>query len=401
VSSGPSGVPTGAPSAGRASDATLAPGARLTVAVPPGFDPAPVWTAPVAAWTRSVAADGGTVLSRDPEGHVVLLDPTTGAQRWRSAEVTTSRQDGPWLTAVGGAPTAALVGQGVLSYWTLPPPTAATPAAGDGRGVGGGVGGGIGVRLPAGAKVTWVGSSPLVTAPGGGAGVVRGGLYLPVPMPKGGRALATDGSTVLATTGTTFVQQPAGRPALTPRALPRPRGAGARPVRVEAVGTAFLLTVWPRATGRGQIVGLVDARSGKLAVQTTLAGTLDLTHAGVVREVSGTQTLLGSVLVDTYTSNLNLLDPRYTVRIVTRGHAWAMFQGRATDIHLNRAGDFTTVPFPAGDAALPVGTVAAGVGGATTAVIVAPHGAGWIVCGLRSLAAPGGGSPAAVSPSTR
>jgi hypothetical protein len=362
------------------------------VAVPPGFDPAPVWSAPVAAWTRSVAADGGTVLSRDPDGHVVLLDPATGVQRWHSAEVTGAKQDGPWLTSVDGSPRAALVGQGVLSYWTLP--SAAAPAPGGaGTGTGTGAGAGVGIRLPVGATVTWVGPSPLVTVPGGGAGVVRGGGYLAVPLPTGGRALAAEGTTVLAVTGATFVRQPAGRPPVQPRALPRPKGAGARPLRVEAVGTAFLVTVWPRTTGRGQIVGLVDVRSGSLVVQTALAASLDLTHVGVIREAAGTQTLVGSVLVDTYTSNLNLLDPRYTVRTVTRGHAWAMFQGRATDIHLNRAGDFTTVPFPAGEAALPIGTVAAGDRGAATAVLVAPHGGGWIVCGLRS-SAPQAGSPA-------
>jgi hypothetical protein len=302
----------------------------------------------------------------------------TGAVRWRSVATTRPAQDGPWLVTVGGRPAAALVGDGLLSYWPLPSSTSSSAAASGARDEA------IGVRLPAGATVTWVGGSPLVTSRGGGAGVISPGGYRSVPLPPGGRALAADGATVLAVAGTTFVRQPVGRPAERPRALPRPRGASSRPVRTEAVGTSFLLTVWPRAKGRGQVAALVDTASGALVVQTDLEASVDLTRAGVVRETAGRQTVLGSVLVDTYSSNLNLLDPRYTVRSVTRGHAWATLTGKATDIHLNRAGEFRPVPFPAGDPALPIGVVAAAGRAPETAVVLAPSGGGWILCGLRA-----------------
>lgn len=340
------------------------------LAGPPAHAARPAWTVPIAAWTRSLASDGGTVLSRDPAGHVVLVDPRSGVVRWRSAEVTRREQDGPWLTRIDGVPVAVVLDRTVLSYWRLP---------GAGQAAGGGPA--VGVRLPRGAVVTWAGAAPLVTW-AGGAGVIQGGAVRPVSLPRRGRALAADGTSVLAVAGAGYVRQALGRRAARLRALPRPRGAGSRPLRVEAVGTAYLLAVWPRTSGGGHVVGLVDVASGRPVVQTAADASLNAARGALVREPGGTQTLVGSVLVDTYTASLSLLDPKYTVRTVTRGHAWAVSAGRATDIHLNRAGDFRTVPFPTGDPALPVGVVAGGSRGGATAVVVAPFEGGWVLCGL-------------------
>jgi hypothetical protein len=380
------------PNATTASDVLPVPEpglAQLTVAGPPGFASRPAWAVQVAAWTRSVAADDGTILTRNPDGYLLLLDPATGAVRWRSSAATSSGQEGPWLATIDGARVAVVVGGGALSYWALPALSGPTGASG-GMGVTGGtgkaVGSGTSVRLPAGAKVTWAGPSPLVTTPKGDAGVIRARAVVPVSLPTGARALAADGSTVLAVTGSTFVRRGVSSAGVKPRAFPRPAGAGARPLRVEPVGSAFLLTVWPRAAGRGQIVCLVDTTSGKIVVQTALAATVDLTHAAIVREQAGAQTLLGPVLVDTYTANLDLLDPRYSVRSVTRGHAWAMFQGRATDIQLDRAGSFRTVSFPSGEPALPIGVVAPARGRVSTAVVVVPSSRRWVLCGLPASA---------------
>ena len=364
-----SGVPVGAPNG--------APITALVAVGPAGFATKPAWAVPVAQWTKSVAADGGTVLTRDRNGQVLLLDPGSGAVRRLSSTATGPTQDGPWLTRIDGRPAAALVGDGVLSYWPLP-----TPGADPGPGADPAEG--TAVPLPGGTKVSWVGSAPLVTSAGGGAAVVRGGKYVPVSLPPRARPLATDGSTVLAVVGAQFVRQAVGAPVAGLRDLPRPRGAGRRPVRVEAVGTDLLFTVWPRTSGHGQLGALVRTSDGALAVQTDLEGGLDLAKARVVRETAGTQTLLGPVLVDTYTNNLNLLDPRYAVRGLTRGHAWALLDGRATDIRLNRTGDFRTEPFPAGDPALPIGVVAAAGARPETAVVVTRTGDGWVLAGLRA-----------------
>jgi hypothetical protein len=382
-------VPTASASArvtsqGKWSGGTVrgAPGRPASTAVvtaleavgPPSFQAKPAWAVPIAAWTKSVAADGGTVLTRDPDGRLLLLDPGTGQVRWRSSTLTRPSRDGPWLTHVDGRPVAALVGDGVLSYWPLPAsPTVTVPQE-------------VSVLLPADVKVTWIGSAPLVTSPGGGAGVIRSGAYRSVALPAGARALATDGSTVLAVTGTAFVRQAVGQPPAQLRDLPRPKGAGARPIRVEAVGMDLLLTVWPPSAGRGQIAAVVDISGGAVVIQTTLEAGVDLTRAGVVRETAGTQTLLGSVLVDTYTKNLNVLDPRYRVWGVARGHAWALLDGRMTDIHLSRRGDFRLEPFAAGEPAVPIGVVAAAGLRPETAVVVAPSGDGWLLAGLRGTA---------------
>lgn len=366
---------------------------KLPLVAPPGFSDRPAWSVPIAAWTRSVAADDGTVLTRTPDGRIVLLDPTTGRVLWRTVEATRKEQDGPWLTSIDGARVVAVTQAGQFSYWRLPASPSASPTPGSTtttRSPGGPVEerAGVGIALPVGAKVNWIGTSPLVTLPDGRVGTIVGKGFAPVELPAGARPLAADGSTVIAATGSSWVRQPAGAAAASPVAVPRPKGAGAALVRIEPVGSALLLAVWPRSSGPGQVVGLVDVQSGQLVVQTQLAANLDLTRVGVVREVGGTQTLVGSVLVDTYTSNLNLLDPRYRVQAVTRGHAWALLNGKATDIHLNRAGDFTTVAFPAGDAAMPIGVVSAGDGRRATAAVVVPYRDGWVLSGLPPTAPP-------------
>jgi hypothetical protein len=241
----------------------------------------------------------------------------------------------------------------------------------------------VSVPLPAGATVTWVGPAPLVHLTDRTVGVIRSKALVGVPLPPGARGLAADGDGVLAVTGATWLRQRAGSAPVAPRQIPRPARAGTTLLRVEAVGARLLLTVWPKATGKGQVVALMDTTSGVNVVQTEVTAAVDLRKFGIVRETGGTQLAIGPVVVDTYAAKVDLLDPRYVVKALTRGHAWTTFQGRATDLHLTARGDFTTVPFGEGEAAMPVG-ISRLDGDATRAVVVAPAGSGWLLCGLTA-----------------
>ena len=381
---------------GRAA-ASVSPPGTLEAAVPPGFRRAPAWSVEIAGWTRSFATDNGTVLTRDPAGHVLLLDPATGRTVWASDETTTNDLSGPWPSTVDGGRAAVVTGAGRLTYWTLPTPTATAPAASSaaasseaaaavpssaaGSGTGGAA---VTVPLPAGATVSWAGPAPLVHLATRAVAVVRSGGLVVVPLPAGAVGLAADRTAVLAVTGTTWVRQPIGAAPVAPRAFPRPAGAGAAPLRVEAVGAALLLTVWPKAAGAGQVVALMDVGKGTVVVQTEVTAPADLRTFGVVREVGGTQLALGPVVVDTYAAKVDLLDLRYVVKGLSRGHAWTLFNGKqATDLHLTSTGDFTAVLFGDGDAALPVG-VSRLHDGTDRPVVTAPAGSGWVLAGLAA-----------------
>ncbi|HEY6793439.1 MAG TPA: hypothetical protein VI248_02015 [Kineosporiaceae bacterium] len=367
--------------------------AALDVAVPPGYGRIPAWTARIAGWTRNVATDDGVVLTRDPAGHVLLLDPTDGHRVWTSPEATTADEVGPWRGTIDGVQVAAVVGPGRLVYWGLPlsraaaspPSTTATlsPQAGPPPSSRARPGKATAVPLPPGATVTWVGGSPLIELPNRTVAVIRSGALVQVPLPPGGRGLAAGGDGVLAVTSTTWVRQPAAQSPAAPRPIPRPEGAVGAPMRVEAVGTTLLLTIWQQANAAGQVLALMDTGSGTNVVRTTVTAAAQLRTFGIVRETGGTQLALGPVVVDTYALKVDLLDLRYVVKGLTRGHAWTTFSGRATDLHLTSKGDFTAVPFGTGEAALPIG-VSRPNGGADRAVVVAPDHGGWLLCGLAA-----------------
>jgi hypothetical protein len=348
-----------------------------SIAAPPGYQTTPVWAVPIAAWTKSVTTDDGTVLTRSPTGQLLLIDPRVGDVLWSSAGATVKEQTGPWLSSVDGAPVAAVVGPDRITYWTLP--TGGTRQAGGPR-----TSEAVNVALPAGAVVSWAGPSPLVTLPGGGAAVFRSGALVPVTLPAGARGLAADGTDVLAVAGGTWLRQsPTAAPA-TGKPIPPPTGAKPGPLRVEAVGATFLLAVWDKAAGEGQQVSLLDTRTGTTVIQSALPAGLDLRKAVVIRELGGVQTALGPVVVDTYAARLQLLQADITVLSLTRGHAWVTVSGKATDIHLSATADFTTVPFGSGQPAMPIGISRAGPNGKPVATVVVSKNGGWVLAGLPS-----------------
>jgi hypothetical protein len=278
----------------------------------------------------------------------------------------------------------------LLTYWALPTSTGAEGPSGstvttDARSSADAPAG-TSVDLPAGATASGAGTSPLVLLADHSVAVVRGGALVPVPLPAGARALAADDAGVLAVTATGWLRQSPAGAASAPHPLPTPRGASGSPLRVEAVGTQLLLTAWAASSpGAGQLVALFDTRTSSYVIQGTLLPTVDMRHVAVIRESGGTQVAVGPVVVDTYAAKLDLLDPRYTVKALTRGHAWTTLSGHAVDLRLTSTGQFPTVPFDAGEPALPVGISRLGTSGAYRAVIVAPAGNGWRLFGLGSV----------------
>jgi hypothetical protein len=359
----------------RPSATTAAVPTPTITAVPPGFASLPAWAVPIAAWTRSAATGDGIVLTRDPAGHVLLLDPSTGRTRWTSRETTTRDQTGPWPATIDGARAAALISPGRLTYWPLPATPATTPAP---------TRTGVSVPLPPDTTVTWTGPAPLVQLPDHTAAVIRAGALLTVPLPPGAVALAAGDTGVLAATPTSWILQPASTAPVPPRALPRPDGAGSTPLRVEAVGTSYLLTIWPTARGSGQVVTLMDVATGSNVVRTEVTAAADLRNFTAVRETGGTQLAIGPVVVDTYLNKIDLLDMTYVVKALTRGHAWTLHDSQPVDLRLSSTGDFHRFPFAGAgdDSSLPIG-VSRLPTGEDRPVLVAPAGTGRMLCGLR------------------
>lgn len=380
-----------------ASPTTAAILTPTVTAVPPGFVSRPTWAVPIAAWTRSFATDDGTVLTRDPAGHVLLLDPSTGRTRWTSQETTTRDQTGPWPTTIDGVAAAAVISPGRLTYWPLPattaspprpapqtaattasspPPTTPLPHTG------------LSVPLPPDTTVTWTGPVPLVLLPNHTAAVIRTGALLPVPLPTGAVALAANDVAVLGVAGTNWILQSASGAPAAPRALPRPPGAGRAPLRVEAVGTDYLLTIWPRAKGTGQVVALMDVATSTNVVRAEVTAAADLRTFPCVREAGGTQLAIGPLVVDTYAAKIDLLDMTYTVKTLTRGHAWTVHGTQLVDLRLTNTGDFPRYPFAGDDTALPIGAVRLPSGKDSPVVATATE-TGRMLCAL---------SPASASP---
>ena len=325
-------------------------------AAPPGLAATPLWGRVVAPWTKIAAGADGTVYSRTPAEQLVAFDPTTGVVTWTAPDAWGSRWDGPWTTTIDGHPAIALVGRTALAYWQLPA-TDTDPTT---------------VPLPAGAVVSWAGSSPLVTRPSGAAAVVRGGALAYVSVPGGGRPLAADGSTVIGSAGRSWFRSGPGSAAQV-RQTPRPRGISAAPVRVEAVGSQFLLVVWPK---RGeQAITLVDAKTGQTLIQANLAKSdPDIRTGPLVRQVGGTLTSVGAVVVDTDLHTIDVLLPQYKVRALVTGHVIAT-DGRATsDVGLTKTGAFDILAFPQGATASPFAVITTDEGKTTLAIAPGPSG---------------------------
>jgi hypothetical protein len=350
---------------------TLAhPPAKLSVAPPPGFLDAPEWALPISPASTSVVAADGRVLTLTGDGQVALIDPVTGAVRWHATAPEGGA--GPHLARIDGRDVAAVMTADQLTYWPLPAKATAkaddtvAPTA-------------VSVELPAGAAVSWTGPSPLLVLGNGAAAVIRGGGIQQVNLPSRMRPLAADGADILAASGRNWIRQPAGQAAGAPLQLTVPKGAtGPAPIRVENVGGSFLATMW--TSPDGPIVAVVDAHSGANVVQTTFPKDVDFTRAPTVREPGSERTAVGSALFEPAQHNLSILASTFTPVALTPGHVFADdASGAVADLRI-KGKDLIVVPFKGKNPLVPVGIATSGT--TPVAVVAAPYGDGWLLCGL-------------------
>jgi hypothetical protein len=337
---------------------------------PPG--PHPAWGLSIDARTKIAVGVRGAVYTRTPEGALVGVDSATGAIVWTAPGAWDSGWDGPWTSRIDGRDVVALVGAEQVVYWQQPSgPLPAGQQAGQPATV----------TLPAGSRVTWAGPSPLIAPQTGGAAVIRGGRVHAVPLPAGAQPLAADDDAVIAVQGGQWIRGKIGRTP-TVRTIPAPRGLSGQPVRVEAVGSQFLVAIWPKPARGGQSYVLLETQSGQLLVQDTMDPSLDATNGGVVRQLGGTMTAVGPLVIDTESHLVHVLLAKYRVSAVTSGHVIATSGSEVTDIGLNVNRGFTVKPYPNGYPAenAPFAAVKGAKGRAGLALVEESH--RWVLVAL-------------------
>jgi hypothetical protein len=346
------------------------PPSSLSVAPPPGFRDAPSWAVPISPASTSLVSADGRVLALTADNQIALLDPVTGAVRWHAR--VPGQATGPHLARIDGHDVAAVMTADRLTYWPLPT-AASTP------GLTTSAASATSVDLPAGTAVSWSGPSPLLVLGDSGTAVIRGGAIQRVNLPSGMKPLAADSADVLAVSGRNWIRQGAGQAAGTPQKLTAPKGAtGAAPIRVESVGGSFLATIWDSPDG--PIVEVIDAHTGAALVQTTFPKDADFTRAATVREVGSERTAVGSALFEPERHNVSILASTFTPVALTPGHVFADDVGGAVADLQIKGKNLTVVPFRGKNPIVPVGITTRGA--TSIAVVAAPYGSGWLLCGL-------------------
>jgi hypothetical protein len=318
----------------RPAPATIRP--APLAAAPVGFAAAPVWGLGVDPDTKIGVGAGGLVYARTPEGTLTGINAQTGDIAWTVPGSWGPEWDGPHTGRIDGHDVVALVGADQVLYW--PQPAGPTNAGQQ-------VGQPTAVPIPEGARVTWAGPSPLVEPEGGGGAVIRGGRVQQVPLPAGARPLAADDDVVIAVQGSQWIRGKLGHTP-TVRAIPSPRGISGGPARVEAVGSELLIAVWPKSAQPGLRYVLLETQSGGALVQRTTDPALDAIGGGVVRQLGGTMTAVGPLVVDTERHLVHELLPKYRVVALTSGHVLAAADDSMTDIGLTARGGFDVRPYP-------------------------------------------------------
>lgn len=337
-------------------------------AAPYGFAARPAWGLIVDPGTKIAVGPGGTVFTRTPAGALAGLDGATGTVVWTATGQWGADWDGPRVTRVDGRPAVAVVSSTQLVYWSLPDTlTGSRSTVGDRP---------VTVPLSAGSTIEWAGPSPAVVPAGGGAAVIRDGVLETVALPAGARVLAADGTTVIAVSGGQWIRvQTGATAALQP--IPTPSGLSGPPLRVEAVGADMLFAVWPKpkAKGVGHTYVLWDTRTGKTLLTKAALADRDVTSkSGMVRQLDGLMTGLGTLVVDTYAQIVRELLPEYQVRAVTPGHVIVSAKGSLIDVGMSTEPGkhgFTLHPYPAGYplAEIPFASISRTNGGRTGLVL--------------------------------
>ncbi len=227
---------------------------------PPGYAGQADWSAPITPGSVPlVAADGTIITVTGTPGSPVLavLDPATGAPVWTTAlprdASTATSTSGLHLSGIDGHPVVTAATSDGLDWWAL-----------DGAHTSGSV------SIPAGATVSFAGTSPLVTEPGQRAATITGGRLVERAVPAGAVALGATGDTVVAANAVGQVWRLGAATAETPPApvtVPTPAGAGplASIAGYAGVGSTtpvahpeILVASWYTADPGTRLVGLID-----------------------------------------------------------------------------------------------------------------------------------------------
>jgi len=226
---------------------------------PPGYGGQADWSAPITPGSVPlVAADGTIITVTGDAGSPVLavLDPTTGAPVWTTAlprdAATSSTGSGLHLSQIDAHPVVTAATSDGLDWWGL----GGAHTAGS-------------VSIPAGATVSFAGSSPLVTEAGQRAATISDGHLVDRAVPAGAVALGSSGDTVVAANSVGQVWRLGAATAETPPSpvtVPTPAGAGplASIAGYAGLGTTvvahpeILVASWYTADPGTQLVGLID-----------------------------------------------------------------------------------------------------------------------------------------------
>jgi len=227
---------------------------------PPGYAGQADWSAPITAGSVPlIAADGTIVTVTGTPGSPVLavLDPATGTPVWSAAlprdAATSSAGSGVHLSGIDGHPVVTAATSDGLDWWGM-----------DGAHTSGSV------SIPAGATVSFAGTSPLVTEAGQRAATITDGHLVDRAVPAGAVALGATGDTIVAANSVGQVWRLGAATAETPPSpvtVPTPAGAGplASIAGYAGVGTTtpvahpeILVASWYTADPATQLVGLID-----------------------------------------------------------------------------------------------------------------------------------------------
>jgi hypothetical protein len=227
---------------------------------PPGYGGQADWSAPITPGSVPlIAADGTIITVTGTPGSPILavLDPTTGAPVWttglpRDASTATSTS-GLHLSEIDAHPVVTAATSEGLDWWGM-----------DGAHTSGSV------SIPAGATVSFAGTSPLVTEPGQRAATITDGHLVDRAVPAGAVALGASGDTIVAANSVGQVWRLGAATAETPPSpvtVPTPPGAGplASIAGYAGLGTTtpvahpeILVASWYTADPGTQLVGLID-----------------------------------------------------------------------------------------------------------------------------------------------
>jgi len=319
---------------------------------PPGYGGQADWSAPITPGSVPLVAGDGTIITVTGDaGSPVLavLDPTTGAPVWTTAlprDVTTaSSGSGLHLSGIDARPVVTAATSDGLDWWGM-----------DGAHTSGSV------SIPAGATVSFAGSSPLVTEPGQRAATISGGHLVDRAVPAGAVALGATGDTVVAANSVGQVWRLGAATAETPPApvtVPTPAGAGplASIAGYAGLGSAtspvahpeILVASWYTPDPATRLVGLIDPVTNT-AVGAPLS--VPATGIGSGRWQPSPRNLLatmGTVLVDARDGVARALSTTWSTTSVTDTAAYGT---RNSDRYLvSPAGQES----PTGSGVIPIG----------------------------------------------